>query len=344
MIDTQWKQQHQEIADETTSHIIDKLPKQKVLVRGVTIDFSIPAGNNLTLRGTKPIEGNDIKEDISISIVPPRIRYKFNNLRRKFYSQILKDIAFTLGKGEGKRNLYLIPFENISLFEEAIKELNEEFKELEEEINQYFNKQTTSEEREYLENVTDHVQNHQEIYHATVPTIYKVHLEIDYELMPLRIDTATFKEIAADQVTQAMEKSLTYLEVEFAKSRKRIIERMVADLHLRFSTILRKLSKAAVTSYTFQYGPIESAVDQTINLAKTANLDWIIKDLAEAVKATAKVLKEKDFDKEELENATFLIATALDLPTTDQPGKILEKATFNLGSMNERTRALIERM
>lgn len=338
----EWKEQHKEIAQPFSDEILDKLPDQKVLVQGVTVDFTLPSEGKLHIHGVRTIEGKQFKEDIGITIAPETYKTRFKNERRKFYRR-LSEVSFILGKGEGHRNLYLIPLENVPEFLKTVEEVKEDFQEIQEEINAYLAKQTTDEEQEYLESVHEYVRQHSDVFQG-VNFDYEVFLNFDVSLMPLRIDTATFKEIAADQVTQEMEKSLEQLKVEFARTRHKIVKRMVADLNLRFSGILKKLAGAAETKYAPQYGAMQKAISQTVRLAETANLDWLIRDLAEAVDATASVLSEKNFDQAALKRTTKLIAKALDLDPNDEPSDILWKAQTNLETMDERTRALIERM
>jgi len=341
--ETKWREEHQEIADEYIEYILDNLPEQKILVQGVTLDFSLPSEGRFRVNGVRKVEGREIKEDVGIFTTPTRFRNKFKNLRRKFY-KLLAECAFILGKGEGNRNFYLIPLQNVQRFLDGVREIEEEFKELEDEINRYFNQQTTDEERKFLQNVQEYIEEQEKVFHSTSLFSLRAHLNFDISLMPLRIDTATFMDIATDQVKQEMDRALKQLKDEFSRTRRRIIEKMVSDLHSRFSRIMQKLAQAAETKYAPRYDSMRAAVEETTNLAKTVNLDWLISDLAEACDATALVLSRKKYDEKELEKATSLIAKALRLPSADKPIEILKKATYNLETMDERLRALVTRM
>ena len=334
-------QEHKRIAEKYKEIIQSKIPPN-YLIEGVTIDFALPSEGQIRIHGHR--ENGEIKENVFIFAAPSNYSNLFKNLRRKFYTA-LKKFAFILGKGEGGRNLYLIPFENIPAFLETIDELKEQFKELENEINAYLSSSTTEAEREYLENVRKYLQDQTNVYSDSALN-FRVELNFSYYLTPLRMDSKTLLGFADDHIRKALENSMERCEEEFQKTRERLIHQMVATLNEKFSVILKRLATACLEEKHVKYPSICRAVDETMALAMSVNLGPIhkgIEDLADAIKATAEVLSEKKLEKESLEIATAKIAKALEIEATD-PSEILEKATYDLNAMSARAAEVIRRM
>jgi len=333
----EWKEKHKEIADEHIQIIQREIPDD-ILVQGVTIDFQIPSEGQLRIHGIRG-EG-DIKENVFIFAAPSSYSNAFKNKRRKFYNAIHK-YGFVLGKGQGSRNLYLIPLRNVTEFMEKVKELETEFEDLQKDINDYLKGRCIEEEREYLEKVRAYIEKETGIFHKNLD--FEVSLNFKVSLMPLQINSDTFMRFADDQVRQKMTESLKILEKEFLQTREEIISRMIDDLNRRFGEILNKLTKAATTDYLPKYKTIERAIDETIALAMSVNLQNNIKPLAEAVESTAKVLCTKNFRPEDLEASALKIARVLKIEDTDTED-ILKKATYDLSGMSERAAEVIRRM
>lgn len=334
---TDWEQEHQEIADKHIKIIRREIPDD-ILVQGVTIDFQVPSGGQLTIHGVRG-EG-DIKENVFIFAAPSSYRNAFNNKRRKFYIA-LNRYGFVLGKGQGTRNLYLIPMGNVVPFMETVKELQAEYEDLEKDINDYLNGRCQEEEREYLEKVRAYIEKQTGVFEKKLSL--EVSLKFEVSLMPLQIDSNTFMRFADDQVREKMSESLKLLEEEFIQTREEIISRMIEDLNRRFGEILQKLVKAATSKYYVRYDAIEKAIEETNALAMSVNLHKNFEDLADAVLSTAEVLSKKKFDKRELESAALQIASVMKIDETD-PDEILKKASFDLLNMDERAAELIRRM
>ena len=333
----EWEQKHEEIARKY-SELIERQIPEDILIQGVTVDFKLPSGGQLIIHGFR--ENGEIKENVFIFAAPSHYSNSFKNARRKFYRSLQRN-AFVLGKGQGGRNLYLIPFENIESFMDVVDELREEFRDLEAEINAYLTEETTQEEKEYLTKVREYLEKESGVYAKDLN--FKVSLNLKVSLLPLRIDSNTFMNFANDQIREKMKNSLKLLEEEFQKTRESLIHQMIGDLTYRFSEILQKLAKAAETKYTVRYDSICAAVDETMSLAMSVGLHHQIEDLAGAVKATAEVLSHKKIEEKALEMATSEIARALDIES-DDPSEILKKATYDLSAMSARAAEVVRRM
>ncbi|MBU7045026.1 MAG: hypothetical protein HXS54_01205 [Theionarchaea archaeon] len=335
-IKEQWIQEHDEIAEKYIKIIENNIPPD-ILIEGVTIDFVMPSEGKIIFRGAR--EDGEIKERVFVFVAPSTYQNAFKNRRRDFYT-LLKRNAFILGKGQGGRNLYLIPLSNVQDFIEGVRKLQDEFKSLEEDVNAYLRGETGEDEQKYLEKVKDYLKKHNE-FSETMN--FKVTLRFSVSLMPLRIDSKTFMNFASDQIRKEMEEALKLLEEEFALTSENIIHQMISDLTDRFSKITSRLASALEEKSSIRYGPISKAVDEAMNLAASSNLDSTFKNLAIAVKSTADVLSKKEIERTDLVMAAQKIAIALDIDEQDS-GEILKKASHDLTAMSTRAAEVIRRM
>lgn len=335
--EAEWEEKHKEIAQKYSEIVENQIPKD-ILIQGVAPDFILPSEGQLRIHGYR--ENGEIKENVFIFAAPSSYSNSFKNSRRAFYNALQRN-AFVLGKGQGGRNLYLIPLENVESFMDTVNDLRQQFKDLETEINFYLRGETTEEEKEYLQKVKEYLEKEEGVF--TKDLSFRVHLNFTITLLPLRIDSKTFIRFADDEIRGKMKKSLKLLEEEFQRTRERLIHQMISDLNLRFSKILQRLAKAVDTKYTVRHDSICAAVDETMALAMSVNLHHQIEDLADAVKATAEVLSHKEISKKALEMATSEIARALRIES-DNPSEILKKACYDLEGMSARAAEVIRRM
>lgn len=327
-------------ADSAIQSIVDKLPDTRVLVKGFLPDFVVPTEAHLIAHGKKQVEDIITPEKRSVQIAPTRLTSRLKNFRRSFYLR-LKRVSFILGKGAGGRNAYLIPYDKIGEFMDFIEELNEELKSIETEINAYLQGKTTEDDRKFLENARKFLEKNKDVYQKDIPQEVQLSLRVTYS--PLEITPETFKQIATEEIRNLTEEAKQKLEKIFEESRKQYIKWMLADLERRFAEILQKLTKSLETKYSPRLDSIESAIEETLDLARSVNLDSVIEDLANAVSATAQVVCAKKYSESDLKKATAHIARALNIDS-DNPSEILKKATYDLIGMDRRVAEVVRRM
>lgn len=303
-----------------------------ILMKGFFLSISLPSEGLVTKRFR---DDEEIIDEITkeFAFVPQSIITQFKNMRADVYKNILPLYTIKIQR-TASRNVYMLPIGQAAGFVRHMESVKDDFRKLENEINEYYAKRYD----ETLRKVQAY-----SLKKSINPPVRSPDLvaRVILDLTPVTISPEFFDEFLADEEKKGLES----VRIELQRKQRTIIESTVEELQGRLSKLIERLSNAILVTKidTKQATRVLQSLTSLEGLCRDASMDSILGSTFRVAKQLAEAMVTEDPDK--LNEITKLLAEDLGyrVPTNGDTRKTLKKIALDMSEeISPRVSAMLQ--